>query len=217
MTGCTAVSIVDAFEAPGDAERAAIVINLIRDYLPTLRGHRFLDLGCRTGSITRAIAAAGGNAVGIEGKEGNYAKIPNTPRTLFHRDDVRNLSVEKYGLFDITLCLGLLYHLEADAAIKLLENMRRVTRRLAIIDTHVAVGLEPPVATTTVNQFEYQGRFYDEGSPSLWSSLGNQQAWWFTEGSLMKACNDAGWSGVSFLEDVAWSGQEEDRRWLLLS
>ncbi len=63
------------------------------------------------------LARLGANVVGIEGREANLAKARFAKEALslenpeFHQDDVRNLSKEKYGRFDVVLCLGILYHL----------------------------------------------------------------------------------------------------------
>ena len=64
-------------------------------------------------------AMQGATVVGIEGRESNVQKaifakdILNLENLTFYQDDVRNLSAEKYGQFDIVLCSGILYHLDS--------------------------------------------------------------------------------------------------------
>jgi len=51
----------------------------------------------------------------------------------FFLDDIYNLEEKKYGKFDLTFCLGLIYHLENP--ILALRKMREVTKQYCIIDT----------------------------------------------------------------------------------
>jgi hypothetical protein len=54
----------------------------------------------------------------------------------FRIDDVTRINVASYGEFDLTLCLGLLYHLEDPMGA--LRRLRAVTRELLVIETEVA-------------------------------------------------------------------------------
>ena len=45
------------------------------------------------------------------------------------QDDVRNLSVEKHGEFDVVLCLGNLYHLGAPDVFSFAARLSEVCRR----------------------------------------------------------------------------------------
>lgn len=203
------VAVAEEFESPGDAERVDKVLRYVTGEVDSLRGLRILDLACRTGVFARSFAKAGAVAVGIEGKTENFNRIPSTPNATFFRDDVRNLSAQKYGTFDITLCLGILYHLGPEDVVSLLRSMRKVTKTFALIDTHVAI---TPYGTATAFGCSYDGRWFHEEPVTLWSSVGNVRSWWFTEESLACACADAGWGEVTFLGNEA-----ADRRWIRVS
>lgn len=206
------MSIDYEFDAPGDPERTAGVVRIVGERTESFNGLRVLDLACRTGAFSRALAQMGAEVLGIEGKPSNFARIPETPRTRYVLDDVRNLSPEKYGYFDVTLCLGILYHLEPTDAINLLRAMRSVTTEFAIVDTHVGSALDK----ATVDGRAYEGSWYSEGVPGPWSSMGNDHSFWFSAPSLQEACRDAGWSNVQVLPGIRWPGEPAGRYWMVI-
>ncbi len=209
------MTIDQQFDAPGDPERIAGVMAIIEQRRP-IAGTRVLDLACRTGAFSLALANAGANVLGIEGKPGNYDRIPkhtgDVGSAAFLLDDVRNLADPRIGRHDVTLCLGLLYHLEAPDAVDLLRSMRAVTDGFAIIDTHIGHGID----TVTVEGETFEGHWYGE-PVSLWSSIGNQRSWWFTPASLERAVRLAGWSNVERLPGIRWLGEPAGRHWLVIS
>lgn len=211
------MTVADDFIAPGDDERTESVLSYIQRQVRNVSGLRVLDLACRTGAFSQKLAEAGAIVTGIEGKSGNFDRIPNIPNARFFHDDVRNLSKQKYGAYDVTLCLGILYHLGPDDAFSLLRSMRDMTSYFALIDTHVANVSEGDVYVSG-SGCNYTGKWFSEEPVTLWSSLGNARAWWFTEESLACACVDAGWTRVEFLGDeMGWAKQDPDRRWVRVS
>ncbi|MDC0834411.1 class I SAM-dependent methyltransferase [Geitlerinema sp. CS-897] len=159
---------------------------------------RVLDLACLEGLYGLELAMQGANVVGIEGRESNLAKARFVRETLglenikFHCDDVRNLSREKYGSFDIVLCIGIFYHLDAPDVFRFAENIAEVCSRLAIFDTHVS--------QTADRTYEYQGRTYQGRSytedHTAWGSIGNEESTWLTRPSLYGLLNDVGFASV---------------------
>src|SRR5215213_4154131 len=93
---------------------------------------RVLDLACLEGLYAVEFARQGAQAVAIEGREVNLEKVKFVKKALgldnltVCHDDVRNLSPEKYGEFDVALCLGILYHLDAPDVFRFAENIARV-------------------------------------------------------------------------------------------
>lgn len=109
-----------------------------------LRGLRILDLGCAHGAYSIELATRGAEVLGIEGREAwlEQARRLKQDAALsnveFVQDDVRNLSKEKYGEFDVVLCLGILYHLDAPDVFDFVNRVAQVCRDFAIIETHFA-------------------------------------------------------------------------------
>src|SRR5829696_8338607 len=68
---------------------------------------RVLDLACLEGAYAVEFALHGAQVVGIEGRRMNVAKAEFSKEVLglnnltLYEDDVRNLSEEKYGRFDV--------------------------------------------------------------------------------------------------------------------
>lgn len=205
------MSIDHEFVAPGDPERTEYVRQVIEARVP-IAGLRVLDLACRMGAFSVCLAEAGAMLLGIEGRAENFYRIPATPNARFNLGDVRDLSAAQHGWWDVTLCLGILYHLEAEDAVRLLRAMREVTKGFAVVDTHIGA----PDDLTAVEGREFRGQWYGEPA-GLWSSIGNSRSWWFTPESLDDAIRLAGWSGIEHLPGVRWNGEPQGRHWLVIS
>ena len=101
---------------------------------------KVIDLGCLEGGYSVEFAKLGFNTLGIEARQENidkcnYAKEHlNLPNLNFALDDVRNMA--KYGKFDVTLCYGLLYHL--DDPINFIKIMSECTTKMLFLHTHYA-------------------------------------------------------------------------------
>ena len=112
---------------------------------------RVLDLACHEGHYAIEFAMQGAEAVGIEYREESVAKARfvkdylHLARLTFYQDDVRNLSREKYGEFDVVICSGILYHLDAPDIFHFVRRIFEVCTRLVYFDTHVALHAEETV------------------------------------------------------------------------
>jgi hypothetical protein len=169
---------------------------------------RVLDLACLEGLYATEFARHGAQAVGIEGREANIAKARFTKEALglenltFFQDDIRNLNPEKYGYFDVVLCLGVFYHLDAPAIFRLAEQMAAVCRRLLYMDTYIGV--------YDRNRYDDRGHTYwgisvgehvpgrstDQKLADLWASLDNERSVWLTRPSLLNLLAHAGFTSV---------------------
>lgn len=203
------------FDTPGDRERATYILDYVTSRVPAYRVD-VLDLACRKGAMSRQLADAGAFVLGIEGKPENFNQIPPNGNANYVLADVRDLGKLNLGVdqFDVILCLGLMYHLEACDVCELLVNMRARTREngFVIVDTHVGA----KVKTIEIDGVVYNGEGYHEGKPGPWSSLGNDHSFWFTETSLHQLCEAAGWT-VEVLPGPENCYQAPGRHWMVLS
>jgi len=173
-----------------------------------LAGARVLDLGCLEGLYGIEFALHGAEVLGIEVREANIAKAEFTKETLgldnvqFVQDDVRNLNSERYGSFDVVLCLGMLYHLDAPDQFRFAHQLAEVCRRCLIIDTHISYQAK---ASFSFDGAKYEGRFLvehppertdDEKERELWSSIDNVRSVVLTRQSLYDLLADAGFTSV---------------------
>lgn len=184
---------------------------------------RVIDLGCLEGVYGIEFARHGAEVVGVEIREANIVKarfakdVLSLSNISFVQDDVRSLSVEKYGQFDVVLCIGILYHLDAPDVFQFVETMSEVCRHLAIIDTHV--GLQPNRTYAYKGQ-EYHGWTFTEHAPNeseeekskkLWASIDNEKSFWFSRSSLFNLLADVGFTSVYDCQNPALPGQFSDR------
>lgn len=169
---------------------------------------RILDLACLEGLYGIEMALHGAEVVGIEGRKANIEKANFTKEVLgldnlkLFQDDVRNLSREKYGCFDVVLCLGIFYHLDVPDIFDFLEKIADVCQKLLILDTHVSMTAEK---CYLYKDREYWGNWYFEHSPdstiierkqSLWASLDNVNSFWLSRSSLYNLLSEIGFSSV---------------------
>jgi hypothetical protein len=184
---------------------------------------RILDLGSLEGFYSLEFASQGAQVVAIEGRESNnvHARFAAEVRACrsveFITDDVRNLGPEKYGLFDVVLCSGILYHLTGHDACRLLASVAKVCKRLTIIDTHV--GLRPEQSIRWEGH-SYSGFVYREHGPkdnlatkanSKWASLDNEMSFWFTKPSLLNLVRDVGFTSMFEILSPMSSSNYSDR------
>ncbi|MEX2555458.1 MAG: class I SAM-dependent methyltransferase [Actinomycetota bacterium] len=108
----------------------------------SLEGRTVLDVASHVGFWSVQARAAGADrVVGVEAaaKSVEVAKfvlqITGLDRISFQQQNAYDISPEDPGVFDITLYLGLLYHL--DKPVSALERLAAVTKQLAVVDTQV--------------------------------------------------------------------------------
>jgi SAM-dependent methyltransferase len=169
---------------------------------------RILDLGCLDGVFSIELAQRGAQTVGVEVREANIQKaifckdILKLHNLEFRKDDVRNISSESYGEFDVIICSGILYHLPAGDAINLIHKMFEMAKRAVIIDTHTSL---ESAEVFLHGDVEYRGCTYreheDNATPeqkakSLWAAADNVTSFWFTRPSLVNILSKAGFSSI---------------------
>ena len=184
---------------------------------------RVLDLGCLEGIYAIEFALNGSSVVGVEGREPSLAKCNFAKECLglnnlsFVQDDVRNLTPEKYGTFDVVLCLGLLYHLDAPEVFTFTKQMSDVCKRICVLDTHVCTDKGE---LRQFNGQDYYGVVYREHMEetpqdvrlqALWASLDNAKSFWLSRPSLYNLLTDSGFTSVHTCMNPAMPEQYTDR------
>jgi SAM-dependent methyltransferase len=169
---------------------------------------RVLDLACGEGLFGIELARRGAEVVGIEGRAVHVERARFASEELGLRgyevvqDDIRNLTPETYGEFDVVLCLGILYHLDTPDVFEILRAVGEVCRRLAIVDTWVG---RRPEAARAWDGHEYWGSVVPEHPPelepeerleALQMSLDNPNSFWLTKRSLQNLLLRVGFTSV---------------------
>ena len=185
---------------------------------------KILDLASLEGDFAAEFAARGAKVTAIEGREinikaakGRFPSHDTKYKDLeFIQDDVRNLSLAKYGKFDVVLCLGILYHLDTPDCFKFIKSIANVCTDFAIIDTHIGISDE----RVTFEGHNYFGWRYSEYAfepsseiqeNSRWASINNTKSFWPTKASLVNALVDAGFSTVYECQYPAWNDMPGNR------
>ena len=193
----------------GDEYKLRRVVQAVADAsIKPLASLRVMDLACLEGMYALEFARHGSDVMAIEGREANIAKA------RFARDalgldnvellcgDVRNFSRANHGEFDVVLCLGILYHLDAPDVFLFLERIAEACTRLAVVDTHVSLDAE---VQTSHRGRTYRGRVHvehpggasaEEKEQRLWASLDNERSFFPTRASLLAALTDAGFTSI---------------------
>jgi hypothetical protein len=201
-----------------DLRLKAVLRALSLLYGGDLAGLGVADLGSLEGGFALALARLGMNVTGVEARWKNFEKLRlleehfGTRNLRFKLDDVKNFSAERFGVCDVTLALGILYHLDNPAA--WLRQVAQATRGLLVVDSHYApdddaalAQLDPrltlgPLKRLADGREIYEGRWffeYDERADreeQLWASYSNRSSFWLTKESLLKALLRAGFDLV---------------------
>ncbi len=130
-----------------DMVRAAIGLHFSPE---RLREIRCLDVGCHEGYYSVAAAKLGVHDVlGLDVREESLrrarfvARSLGLPNVCFEQCNAEQISRTKFGEFELTFFLGLLYHVENPMLC--LRNMAAVTRELCILETQVIDEVEGSV------------------------------------------------------------------------
>ena len=128
--------------------RLEMVNALVEEHFgPQLPEISCLDVGCHEGFYSIAMAKKGiRQVVGMDVRESNLRKarfVATTlglPQVRFQQGNCERLRAEEVGRHELTLFLGVLYHLENPMLC--LRNLSSVTKELCIVETQVIEEVE---------------------------------------------------------------------------
>ena len=105
-----------------------------------------VDLACHQGWFSAQLAQAGfGRVTGIDARPEHIADASlirdalHLPQIGLVERDVHAVTAQEFGLHDLVLCFGLIYHLENPVGA--LRVARALTRKLCVVETQVVPGL----------------------------------------------------------------------------
>ena len=169
---------------------------------------RVLDLACANGHFSLEFALQKASVLGIEGRDSNIQKalfakeVFGLDNLTFVQDDVRAISKERFGEFDIIVCSGILYHLPGDVQGELIRKLYDMTTHMVIVDTHVALSYDASIQDRGMT---YYGTFYREhlkhdSAGTKYkrdrASLDNDSSFWLTRPSLLNMLTHTGFSSI---------------------
>jgi SAM-dependent methyltransferase len=199
--------------APQVGEANAVKVRRVMQLTSDLAGRpfaelRILDLGCGEGVYAIEAGLRGAEVVAIDARtermqEGaDCAQRHRLENVTFRQEDVRGVSRDTHGEFDVVYCLGLLYHLDVPDAFSVLERVHGVCGRLLVVDTLIA---PQPDLEVEHRDRVYEGRRYrehedddsdEERRSRVLRSIDSTFAFRFTQTSLLRALHEVGFSSV---------------------
>jgi SAM-dependent methyltransferase len=185
-----------------------------------------LDLGCLEGGIAIQFARAGATVDGIDVREASIAKA-EAVRDILELTKLRFLVGDALALtetrllsqtYDVVICAGLLYHIDAPALLPFLRDIAGRCTGLVLIDTHVAIAGEQRYATS--EGLVLHGKVIAEQPPhattdrrgALWASWNSDYSFWMSEHSLQNALYLAGFSLVARVGQPFYPWPWKDRQ-----
>jgi SAM-dependent methyltransferase len=200
------------------------IMQLTRDLGPKPFSElRILDLGCGEGVYAIEAGLRGAEVVAVDARsqrmdEGRAcAERHGLDKVRFLQQDVRQLTRERLGRFDVVYFLGLLYHLDETELLPALENAYDLCGHLLLIDT--LISLDAPDA------FEWRGHRYvgqrcrehgDTDPPEvrrgrLLRSIDSTFAFRLSRESLLAALHQVGFTSVCECHVPFEPGKARDR------
>lgn len=169
---------------------------------------RILDLGCGEGVYAIEAALRGASVLALDARKARMdrgaevAARLGLARLRFIQEDVRRISRERIGGFDVVYLLGLLYHLDGSEVFAVLESVRELCDRLLVVDTLVTLA---PDTTVRWRGSDYAGAIVREHGDAdtaeqresrLLKSIDNACSFHFAKPDLLRALRDAGFTSV---------------------
>lgn len=140
-----------------------------------------VDVGCGVGYFSKFLAELGFHVVGVDGREVNAAEGRRRhPEINFLTRDVEDPSLPAIGVFDLVLCVGLLYHLENP--FRAIRNLHAITGKVLFVESMCTPG------SATTMQLLDESALEDQGL--------NFVAFYPTEASLVKMLYRSGFPFV---------------------
>jgi SAM-dependent methyltransferase len=184
---------------------------------------RILDLGCGEGVYSIEIGLRGAQVVAVDARtqrmdEGRAcAERHGLDNVRFFQQDVRRLTRESHGLFDVVYFLGLLYHLDEPDLFPVLENIYGLCQNLLLVDT--LISLDAPDVCEWRGEY-YRGkrcREHDDSDPAdvrlnrLLRSVDSTFAFRLSRESLVRALHRVGFTSVYECQVPFEPGKAQDR------
>jgi SAM-dependent methyltransferase len=215
--------------APQIGEANAVKVRSIMQITRDLSGRpfeelRILDLGCGDGVYSIEAGLRGAYVLALDARTQHmnlgaaFAERHGLDNVRFSQEDVRQVTRETRGGFEVVYCLRILYHLDTPDVFTVLENVHELCGWMVVVDTFISLeyawpsrrepariwGSGADLEVTHRNR-TYQGErcreHGDEDSEDVrrsrvLRSIDNTFSFRFTRASLVRALHDVGFSSV---------------------
>ena len=174
-----------------------------------LKGLRILDLGCGEGGFALELGKQGAEVVAIEGRatlaeKAEFARDAlGLRRVTILQGDVRRLSPEEHGFFDVVLALGILDRLDAEALFDVAKRVGAVCKGFALVEARLAAR---PRASYVCDGIVFRGALRREHAANASRaerlanaerSLDNEQSFLLTRASMLSMLSRSGFTSIA--------------------
>ena len=173
----------------------------------SVRGKRVLELGPLEGGHTLALARAGaGEVVAVEGRPDNHRRcllikdLFGLENVTFLLGDIRDVTRDTHGKFDVAIASGVLYHLPDPD--RLLEHLVEIAP-LTLLWTHVADEEHPEKAPEGKLDSQYgtfRGKVLAEDTAHPLSATDRDTIWLYRQ-DLLNLARSAGFGECRILKE----------------
>lgn len=167
-----------------------------------------LDLGCGEGAFAIEVALKGARVLALDARTSRMQEGEQIARRLgldrlrFEQADIRSISVDAHGRFDVIYVLGILYHLDIDDAFTLLKTVYSMCKLFVVIDTSIIEddAIQVPYAGGICEGLRV--REHEDNDPAAvregrpLASIDNTFSFLFTKRSLIRALRDVGFTSI---------------------
>jgi SAM-dependent methyltransferase len=178
----TTPSVFDLEESQHLVEaRAAFLGRFVSEFGERLGLRTALDAGCGVGHFSSRLRQMGLRVTAFDARPENVEDARRRyPGIEFHVADAEELRPQEFGVFDLVLCFGLLYHLENP--LRALRRLRAMTGKVLLVESVCVPGRLP--------------QLYLRDEASLPDQALNAVACYPSEGALVKMTYRAGFPVV---------------------
>ena len=125
--------------------RTAFLDRWLRTLVARERLTTAIDVGCGVGYFSVYLKSLGLEVLGVDGRAENVAEAQRRlPGARFVTADVQDRAIRDLGVFDVVLCVGLLYHLENPFAA--IRNLHALSGKLLVVESVVIPSPLPAAA-----------------------------------------------------------------------
>lgn len=194
---------------PMNGVKVRRIMQLTRDLaLRPFAELRILDLGCGEGVYAIEAGLRGAEVVALDARTQRMdqgaacAERHGLRNVKFVQQDVRRVTRNSFGSFDVVYFLGLLYHLDAPDVFVVLDNVFGLCQRLLIIDTLISLTEDIRVEWKGQTYLGQRCREHADEDPEevrrsrLLRSIDNAFSFRFTRESLLRILHDVGFTSV---------------------
>jgi 2-polyprenyl-3-methyl-5-hydroxy-6-metoxy-1,4-benzoquinol methylase len=200
------------------------IMQITRDFAQPMAARcRILDLGCGDGVYSIEAALRGAEVIAVDARSERMkhgvacAESLGLGNLKFIQSDVRTVTPEKFGDFDVIYLLGILYHFDFPDVFQVLEQVASLCAGIVIIDTLVSPN---PDMSVEWKDRAYRGSRHREHEDldsaekrreRVLRSIDNTFSFWFELNSLLRALHDTGFTSVCNVQVPFEPGKANNR------